>query len=492
MEEKADVSVLETGDGVVPRIKLGEQGYSGLQVSNGQIYEEANRELRWPNSIKTFKKMSRDATISAALDFFRDMISRVKWDVEPSDKKDEMALAKAQFLVQCMADMEQSWASFIREACSFNTYGFSIHEKVYRRRYKTQGSRYNDGLVGLRKLPIRSQDTIDKWVFRPDGRELTSVEQSLTVLNSVGFQLQNRPTKIEIPRNKFLLFRANSYKDNPEGVSPLVKCYVAYKFRTQLEEIEAVGYSRNLGGVPHLELHPRYMAADASDEEKSVYEMYKKIITRIHNNEQAGIITPLMYDPETKQPYFKFSLLSVQNSGSQHIHEAIKRWDKKILTALSADVLILGQDQVGSFSLAGSKTNILAVAIDARLKEIQEVLNNDLIPSLFKLNGWEDEELPKFIYGDLEERDLEILSKAIQRIAAVGLVAKTSDNVNAVAEMLDLPHRVDASTTQEELNELLGKDVSRAGDGMSKGAGNGTSDKVADENTSDLNTENAA
>ena len=79
--------------------------------------------------------MSRDATISAALDFFRDMISRVEWRVEPSDKNDEMALAKAQFLTQCMTDMEQSWASFIREVCSFNTYGFSIHEKVYRRRY---------------------------------------------------------------------------------------------------------------------------------------------------------------------------------------------------------------------------------------------------------------------------------------------------------------------------------------------------------------------
>ena len=38
MDEKADVSILETGDGVVPRIKLGEQGYTGLQVSNGQIY----------------------------------------------------------------------------------------------------------------------------------------------------------------------------------------------------------------------------------------------------------------------------------------------------------------------------------------------------------------------------------------------------------------------------------------------------------------------
>ena len=94
--------------------------------------------------------------------------------------------------------------------------------------------------------------------------------------------------------------------------------------------------------------------------------------------------------------------------------------------------------------------------------------------------------------GDLEERDLEILSKAIQRIAAVGLVAKTPDNVNEVAKMLDLPYRVDSDTTQEELDALLGKDTSRAGDGMAKASGNGTSDKIAENNTSDLNMENAS
>ena len=113
-------------------------------------------------------------------------------------------------------------------------------------------------MVGLRKLPIRSQDTIDKWVFSPDGRELTGVEQSLTVLNSVGFQIQDRPTKIEIPRNNFLLFRANSYKDNPEGVNPLVKCYIAYKFRTQLEEIEASSVQIPVFSMPDLKATTPY------------------------------------------------------------------------------------------------------------------------------------------------------------------------------------------------------------------------------------------
>ena len=68
---------------------------------------------------------------------------------------------------------------------------------------------------------------------------------------------------------------------------------------------------------------------------------------------------------------------------------------------------------------------MLAMGIEARLKEIQDVLNNDLIPWLYKMNGWRDTEMPKFVYGDLDETDLEVFSKAIQRIKAVGLIAPT-------------------------------------------------------------------
>ena len=57
MELEADVSSLTTGTGTIPRIKLQEQGFTGLQVSNGQILEQAKRELRFPQSVRTFRKM---------------------------------------------------------------------------------------------------------------------------------------------------------------------------------------------------------------------------------------------------------------------------------------------------------------------------------------------------------------------------------------------------------------------------------------------------
>ena len=53
-------------------------------------------------------------------------------------------------------------------------------KKVFRRRLRANGSKFNDGMVGLRKLPVRSQSTISNWLFSDDGRDLIGVEQSLT------------------------------------------------------------------------------------------------------------------------------------------------------------------------------------------------------------------------------------------------------------------------------------------------------------------------
>lgn len=152
----------------------------------------------------------------------------------------------------------------------------------------------------------------------------------------------------------------------------------------------------------------------------------------------------------------------------------------------------LGQDGVGSYSLADSKTNMLAMGIEARLKEIQDVLNNDLIPWLYKMNGWRDTELPKFVYGDLDDTDLEAFSKAIQRIKAVGLIAPTPGNVNHIAEVLGLPDEVDEGMDQEELNILLGKPTSRSGDGLNTSTGglNGTAESASEDDNSAMNTDN--
>src|SRR5690606_31461676 len=99
---------------------------------------------------------------------------------------------------------------------------------------------------------------------------------------------------------------------------------------------------------------------------------------------------------------FDFQLLSVSSGKQYDTNTIITRWDNKILTALFADFLKLGQDQVGSFALAGAKTNLMAMGIEARLKEIADVINNDLVPQTFALNGWSTEELPFITFSDLD------------------------------------------------------------------------------------------
>lgn len=484
---------LQQGESSV-RLRMGEQGYLGLRISNDQIYEEAREELRWPKSIQTYYEMANDATIASALSLFEMMISRVKWSVRVDKDASPELQKRAKFVEQCMHDMDHSWFAFIKEVTSCFTYGFSVHEKVFRRRLRKNGSKYDDGLVGLKKLPIRSQTTISKFLFDENGRELEYVVQDLTFVPDAqryASLLQQHPNgELKLQRNKFLLFRTDVARDNPEGKSPLSKVYVSWRYMQEIKEQEAIGITRDLAGMPTLYLPPRYMSADASPEEAQVYEYYKRVIRNIQMNEQSGLILPQMFDPESRQPLFKFELMGTQGGKSYDTNKIITRYSNEILQALFADLLKLGQDSVGSYSLADSKSSIMAMAIESRLKEIQDVLNKDLMRQLFEVNGWSVEELPEFVYGDLDEVDIDKFSQAIQRIKAVGLIAPTAGNVNYIAEVVGLPDRIETTMSQDELNELLGPAESRSGDGMAAGGINGTSKSPASRDNSVANKEN--
>ncbi len=477
----------------LPDFKMGEIGTVGLKVSNGIVLEEPRVELRWPRNLVTYKEMSFDVTIASALSLFQLLITRVPWKVAPYDKTNPDDVKKANFLTSCMTDMEQSWKFLIRDITSMFIYGFAVIEKIYRIRSKEHGSKYDDGLVGIRHLPIRSQDTIYRWLFSSDGRRLLGVEQRLLHTNNDFNYVQYYPTgRIPIPRNKFMLFRTDTSRDNPEGNSPLKGCYDAWKYKKTIEQSEAIGIVRNMNGMPHLQIPPRYMSADASPAEQQVYEYYKRVIRNIHANEQAGLITPLAYDPESKQPLFKFELMGINGKAQNDTDTVIKRYDNKILMCLFADILKMGQDQVGSFALAGSKVDIMNLAITSYLEMIQDVLNDDLVPQLFDLNGWDITRLPSFEYGRLEERDLQDFSAAIQRIKAVGLITPTPGNVNYVAETLGLPDRVKENMPQDALSELLGPPQSKSGEGMNTPTGglNGTAKGVSLDDNSLSNKEN--
>lgn len=479
-------------DATIPRLRLGEIGTLGLKQVNGRIYEESRRELRYPEAAKTFRLMAQDATVSSALSLFEMMVSQVEWEVDTGTEPDAKMQEKAKFLRECITDMDHTWREFIKELTSEFTYGFSVHEKVYRRRLHSTGSRFNDGKIGLKKLPVRSQDTLVEWMYSDDGRELIGVKQSLAAVEN-GIRYSNiaaayGSSDIIIPRKKFLLFRVDPKRDNPEGQSPLRNCYFAWKYRTMIEEQEAVGVTRDMNGMPTLYIPPRYMSTEASPAEKDIYEYYKRIIRNIQNNEQSGMILPQAFDPESRQPLFKFELTSTQGSKMYDTDAIIRRWDNKILMTLFADMLKMGQDQVGSYSLAGAKTNIMSLAIESRLKEIEDTLNTDLVPQLFALNGYApDEELPKLCYGELDRIDLEEYSKAIQRIFSVAAIEFDRPIANRIRRALG----VDEKGAEEDVDmSIVPNQQTRAGDGM-KTAGEGTSTGAASRDSSAANTENS-
>jgi phage gp29-like protein len=157
-----------------------------------------------------------------------------------------------------------------------------------------------------------------------------------------------------------------------------------------------------------------------------------------------------------------------------------------------ASQLILGQNGGGSFSLAESLNGISQMAVEARLIEIKDILNQDLVPQLFALNGWQTDVLPEITYGDLSTPDLDVLSKFIQRCASVGLVGQDAATVNWIASQANMPIPFeDASIDIEEARQMLTGYSSGAGEGMAKGSGNGTSDSASGTDNSAANMENS-
>jgi len=247
-------SVQKAVDDTPDRFKLSESGYLGLNVFNGVSNDELKRELNFPNSVNTYKQMSYHATINSALTLFENIVGKADWKFKPVPDATPEEINQAKIVNEMMQDLtDQTWSEFICDAMSANMYGFSVHEKVYRRRLKSNGSKYDDGVIGWKKLPIRNQETIEKFIFSEDGNEVKGVKQNLSAISDVYNRYSSRTNnEVILPRSKIMLFRAGKHKGDPFGKSMLRDAFLAWRFLSVIEEIEANGVAKDLAGLPVL------------------------------------------------------------------------------------------------------------------------------------------------------------------------------------------------------------------------------------------------
>ena len=466
------------------RFRFGEMASLGLKVYSGVTQDELKRELNWPNSINTYREMSYHSAVNAPLTLFENIISKATWVYKPPENPTEEEKNQAKIINQMMSDMEQPWSEFIRDVLSSNVFGFSVHEKVYRKRFKANGSLYDDGVIGWKKLPIRVQESISKFIFSEDGNDVIGVQQNLSAINDIYNRFSRKSNLINIPRSKFLLFRTGKHRGDPFGKSPLRDAYLAWRFLTQLEELEALGVAKDLNGIPVLSLPPQVLSADGDQEQRLYFE---NAIRNLQVGEQMGIILPSLYDEQGK-PLYKIELLSSDGKKNFDLNKIKEYYRGLIFISLFADILLQGVTTTGSFALGSIKNSLSGAYAERLISNIAEVIQNDLIRQTYEINSWPTERMGKLDFDGLDNTDVESLSKYLQRVASVGLLEKDRAVLNAVRQGIGIDPLPDDLPPQQD---LLTPETSRAGDGYQT-AGEGTATNVSGQDTSSNNLENAA
>lgn len=407
-----------------------EIGRIGQKRYGGTFYEEFLRELRGKKGIETYREMAEnDDTIGAILFAVEMLIRQASWNVEPGGDtpKDKEA---AEFVEQCMHDMQDTWTDTISEILSFLTYGWSFHEIVYKRRMgKTRDqktrSKYNDGLIGWRKLPIRAQETLYQWEYDDEDNLI-----AMTQLPPPNYGL------ITIPMDKAMLFRTKSRKGNPEGRSILRNAYRSWYFKRRIQEYEGIGIERDLAGLPVFTAPEDIAIWDEDDPDMvKLRTGMEAMVQKIRVDELAGIVKP---------HGFEFELLNSGGSKQFDTNAIIQRYDTGMAMTVLADFIFLGHQQVGSFALSSDKTELFSMAIGAYLDIICETFNSQGIPQLIDVNGSHFDgitDYPKLAHGDIENADIQKLAAYIKDMTGVGILVPDDGLEDYVREAAGLPER---------------------------------------------------
>ena len=386
-----------------------EYGKTGLHRFNtGWIYEEFLRELQGRRGVEVFKEMSENDDVTGAILFATEMLMRqCTWSVQEASTAQPDKDA-AEFVRTCMDDMEQTWSEFISEVLSFLPYGWSYHEIVYKRRMgNTENpetrSKYDDGLIGWRKLPVRSQDTLWEWKYDEHDNLLGLVQCAPPLYEQV-----------LIPIEKALHFKTRSRKDNPEGRSILRNSYRDWYFKRRIQEIEGIGIERDLAGLPVL-IAPEGVDIwnDAYEEELAKAE---SIVRSVRRDEREGIVLGNGWQSQ---------LTSTGGRRQFDTNQIIERYDTRMAMTVLADFVLLGHQNVGSFALSSDKTELFSVALGAFLDLICEVFNQQAITRLIDINrehfpgvtGY-----PSLIHGDIETQDLDKLGEFVSKMVGIGAI----------------------------------------------------------------------
>ena len=495
---------LDRSESTNPKLQVGKKTVEVGQPNNVMtignfVRDQRKAELQMPNFLCTVDTMCGDDAVYTAIDITNMLVlnSLYKGSFVSKTQKGKIA---ADYLNYCIRNMSSgTWMQAANNMATDIKYGFSLLNLVTEKR---KYGKYKGNYV-IKKLAPRSQSSLYSWVWDNDFREVVGIVQkpmvkksrtygdfkdriSIGQINQGRFQTTDYPF---ISSDNLLHCIYNPTNNNPQGDSPLLHCYAAWKEKSIVEQYEVIGVTKDMGGALVIRV-PSDLIERAGDpaqypNEAAEYDQLQTDAANLHAGKSTYIVLSSDVDPASKTKDFDIEFKGVDGGGKQYSTSAIiEQKRKSIYNVFGAGFLLLGQDGSGSFSLSTNQMSVHDQYAQRSTLWKVDVINTQLAPRLLALNNieldWED--MPQFEAADPTPANIEVISKAIQRLKSTG--ALTPEALREYYRQLDLP--------TEGIDELTFDDGDTSRGGENNGGTAGTKGSQAEGAASDLNNDNAS
>lgn len=380
------------------------------------------------------------------------------------DESSPEAIAAAEFADTLLVDMQEPFTDHIDVALRMVPLGFSLAEIVLKQR-TTENSRFNDKMWGIESLPARDPLSILGWKYSPDNRHIVAACQSTWEGSS------------EIPTWKLLHYRTTASMENPWGRPLFQNAWKAWKYKTKLQDVEAVGAERELVGLPVFGM-PQEVLDDASDVDdagnptdvakkaQAMIRSAQDAVSKTRLNKSGGLIIPSdTYAEDTtgdRTPKFSFKLVTTAGQRSIDIRQPIRDYDRAIARVAMMQFLHLGDRSTGSYSLSDDQSSMAVRSMMSLIRKIVAEWNRKALPLVWLANAKDRRYMPRLAGSELSKEGMQAIGAFLAGIAKAEELWKTDPDARiGIAKTANIPYsrqaQIEAAATAKKTADEAAK-----------------------------------
>jgi len=208
----------------------------------------------------------------------------------------------------------------------------------------------------------------------------------------------------------------------------------------RIEEIEAIAVERELNGMPVIQPPEGYNLWNTNDPvAERLLARAEELVQNIRQDMHQGVVLPWGW---------VLTLLSSTGQRSLDTSLIINRYAQRIATVALADMLLIGQEKVGSFALVSAKVSLFSKALRSVAKIIEGEFNRYGIPRLLRANGMRTDKPPYLKFGPIDTPDLKSLAEYVNKLIGNNVLTADQNLERHMREIASFPPQIDPRATQ--------------------------------------------